>query len=91
MDQANLLIKTFLSLNSNTAFVDVYHKMLKPDGFHHDEYFSGRQSAYECIGLYDLAESHYTIFIKIKQHEKGSNDFGCPAGWQPAPGTGLPK
>jgi lysophospholipase L1-like esterase len=32
MDQANLLIKTFLSLNPNTAFVDVYHKMLKPDG-----------------------------------------------------------
>jgi lysophospholipase L1-like esterase len=32
MDQANLLIKTFLSLNRNTAFVDVYHKMLKPDG-----------------------------------------------------------
>lgn len=32
MDQANLLIKTFLSINQNTAFVDVYHKMLKPDG-----------------------------------------------------------
>ena len=32
MDQANLLIKAFLSVNSNTAFVDVYHKMLRPDG-----------------------------------------------------------
>jgi lysophospholipase L1-like esterase len=32
MDQANLLIKTFLSINQNTAFVDVYHKMLRPDG-----------------------------------------------------------
>jgi lysophospholipase L1-like esterase len=32
MDQANLLIKTFLSINHNTAFVDVYHQMLKPDG-----------------------------------------------------------
>lgn len=32
MDQANLLIKTYLSLNRNTAFVDVYHKMLNPDG-----------------------------------------------------------
>jgi len=32
VDQANLLIKTFLSLNRNTAFVDVYHKMLNADG-----------------------------------------------------------
>jgi len=32
MDQANLLIKTYLSLNRSTAFVDVYHKMLNPDG-----------------------------------------------------------
>jgi lysophospholipase L1-like esterase len=32
MDQTNLLIKTYLSLNRNTAFVDVYHKMLNPDG-----------------------------------------------------------
>lgn len=32
MDQANLLIKTFLSLDRNTAFVDVYHKMLNTDG-----------------------------------------------------------
>jgi lysophospholipase L1-like esterase len=32
MDQANLLIKTYLTLNRNTSFVDVYHKMLNPDG-----------------------------------------------------------
>jgi lysophospholipase L1-like esterase len=32
MDQANLLIKTYLSINQNTAFIDVYHKMLNPDG-----------------------------------------------------------
>jgi lysophospholipase L1-like esterase len=32
MDQANLLIKTYLSINTNTAFVDVYHKMLNTDG-----------------------------------------------------------
>ncbi|HEY4966269.1 MAG TPA: GDSL-type esterase/lipase family protein [Puia sp.] len=32
VDQANLLIKTYLSLNRNTAYVDVYHKMLNPDG-----------------------------------------------------------
>jgi len=30
--QANLLIQTFLSVNQNTGFVDVYHKMLNPDG-----------------------------------------------------------
>jgi lysophospholipase L1-like esterase len=32
MDQANLLIKTYLSINQNAGFVDVYHKMLNPDG-----------------------------------------------------------
>ena len=32
VDQANLLIKTYLSVNQNTAFVDVYHKMFNPDG-----------------------------------------------------------
>jgi lysophospholipase L1-like esterase len=32
MEQANLLIQTFLSLYSHTAFVDVFHKMLNPDG-----------------------------------------------------------
>ena len=32
MEKANLLIQTFLSLNQNTGFVDVYHKMLNPDG-----------------------------------------------------------
>ena len=32
MEQANLLIQTWLSINPHTAFVDVYHKMLNPDG-----------------------------------------------------------
>ena len=32
MEQANLLIKTYLSINTHTAFVDVFHKMLNPDG-----------------------------------------------------------
>ncbi len=32
MEQANLLIRTYLSINSHTAFVDVFHKMLNPDG-----------------------------------------------------------
>jgi lysophospholipase L1-like esterase len=32
MEKANLLIQTYLSLHRNVAFVDVYHKMLNPDG-----------------------------------------------------------
>jgi lysophospholipase L1-like esterase len=32
MEKANLLIQTFLSINSHTSFVDVYHKMLNADG-----------------------------------------------------------
>jgi lysophospholipase L1-like esterase len=32
MEKANLLIQTYLSIEPNTAFVDVYHKMLNPDG-----------------------------------------------------------
>jgi lysophospholipase L1-like esterase len=32
MKKANLLIKTYLSINSHTAFVDVFDKMLNPDG-----------------------------------------------------------
>jgi lysophospholipase L1-like esterase len=32
MEKANLLIQTYLSLNSHAYFVDVYHKMLNPDG-----------------------------------------------------------
>ena len=32
MEQANLLIQTFLSLYPHTAFIDVFHKMLNPDG-----------------------------------------------------------
>jgi lysophospholipase L1-like esterase len=32
MESANLLIKTYLSINSRTAFVDVFHKMLNADG-----------------------------------------------------------
>ena len=32
MEKANLLIQTYLSINSHTSFVDVYHKMLNPDG-----------------------------------------------------------
>ncbi len=32
MEQANLLIKTYISLQQHAAFADVYHKMLNPDG-----------------------------------------------------------
>jgi lysophospholipase L1-like esterase len=32
MEKANLLIQTYLSIQSLAAFVDVYHKMLNPDG-----------------------------------------------------------
>ncbi len=32
MEQANLLIQTYLSLQQHAAFADVYHKMLNPDG-----------------------------------------------------------
>jgi lysophospholipase L1-like esterase len=32
MEKANLLIQTYMSLYPNTGFVDVYHKMLNPDG-----------------------------------------------------------
>ena len=32
MEKANLLIQTYLSLYTHTAFVDVYHKMLNADG-----------------------------------------------------------
>jgi lysophospholipase L1-like esterase len=32
MEKANLLIKTYLSINNHTAFVDVFHKMLNADG-----------------------------------------------------------
>ncbi len=32
MEQANLLIQTYLSIQQHAAFADVYHKMLKPDG-----------------------------------------------------------
>jgi lysophospholipase L1-like esterase len=31
-EKANLLIQTYLSLQSHAAFIDVYHKMLKADG-----------------------------------------------------------
>jgi lysophospholipase L1-like esterase len=32
MEKANLLIQTYMSLYPHTGFVDVYHKMLNPDG-----------------------------------------------------------
>ena len=32
MEQANLLIQSYLSLQQHAAFVDVYHQMLNPDG-----------------------------------------------------------
>lgn len=31
-EKANLLIQTYISISSHAAFVDVYHKMLNPDG-----------------------------------------------------------
>jgi lysophospholipase L1-like esterase len=32
MEEANLLIKTYLSIQTHAHFVDVYHKMLNADG-----------------------------------------------------------
>jgi lysophospholipase L1-like esterase len=32
MREANLLIKKYLKQKKNTAFIDVYHKMLNKDG-----------------------------------------------------------
>jgi lysophospholipase L1-like esterase len=32
MEQANLLIQTYISIQQHAAFADVYHKMLNPDG-----------------------------------------------------------
>ena len=32
MEKANLLIQTYLSINGHASFVDVFHKMLNPDG-----------------------------------------------------------
>jgi lysophospholipase L1-like esterase len=32
MEQSNTLIQTYLSIQQHTAFADVYHKMLNPDG-----------------------------------------------------------
>jgi lysophospholipase L1-like esterase len=32
MEQSNLLIQTYLSIQQHSAFADVYHKMLNPDG-----------------------------------------------------------
>lgn len=32
MEQANLLIQTYISIHPHAAFADVYHKMLNPDG-----------------------------------------------------------
>ncbi|HXB29257.1 MAG TPA: hypothetical protein VNW49_05530, partial [Puia sp.] len=32
MEKANLLIQTYISLQQHAGFVDVYHKMLNPDG-----------------------------------------------------------
>lgn len=32
MEQANLLIQTYLSIQQHTSFADVFHKMLKHDG-----------------------------------------------------------
>jgi lysophospholipase L1-like esterase len=39
MDAANKMIKRFLAKKPNTGFVDVYHKMLKPDGKPIDDIF----------------------------------------------------
>ena len=39
MESANKLIKDFLKKNRNTAFIDVYHKMLNADGSPKKEIF----------------------------------------------------
>ena len=39
MEAANKMIKKFLSTKPKTGFVDVYHKMLKPDGRPMDDIF----------------------------------------------------
>ena len=39
MEAANLLIKTYLSIQTHTHFIDVYHIMLNPDGSAKKELF----------------------------------------------------
>jgi lysophospholipase L1-like esterase len=39
MEKANLLIQTYLSIQPHTAFADVYHPMLNPDGTIRSEIF----------------------------------------------------
>ena len=39
MEETNKLIKSFLEKEKKTAFIDVYHKMLKPDGTPMDDIF----------------------------------------------------
>jgi lysophospholipase L1-like esterase len=39
MTAANIMIKNYLSKNKRTGFVDVYHKMLKPNGKPMDDIF----------------------------------------------------
>jgi lysophospholipase L1-like esterase len=39
MVSANMIIKNYLAKNTNTTFVDVYHKMLKTDGTPMDDIF----------------------------------------------------
>lgn len=41
MEKANLLIQTYLSINTNAYFVDVYSKMLYPDGTIMTDIFEG--------------------------------------------------
>ena len=41
MEKANLLIQTYLSINTNAYFVDVYPKMLYPDGTIMTDIFEG--------------------------------------------------
>ena len=59
MEQANLLIQTYLSINTQTSFVDVYHKMLNPDG-------SMMTEIYEADNLHMNAKG-YAIWQKAIQ------------------------
>jgi len=59
MEQANLLIQTYLSINTQTSFVDVYHKMLNSDG-------SMKTEIYEADSLHMNAKG-YAIWQKAIQ------------------------
>ena len=91
MEQANLLIKTYISLQQHAAFADVYHKMLNPDGSIMTDIFLEDSLHMNAKGYTIWQKVITSILIKIIQHEKRSGNFYCTGLSERGPGTGLPK